>query len=50
MSNVMKTSLITFIYLLKRLGHNTILVYNFQAWVISGILSAMQGLEFLCLK
>lgn len=38
-----------YIYLPKRLGHK-ILVFNFQAWDISDIVSAMQRLEFPCLK
>ena len=38
------------IYLPERLGHNKILVYNFQTWDISDIVSSMQGLEFHCFK
>lgn len=39
-----------YIYLPKRLEHNTILVYNFQDWDISDIASAMEELEFPCFK
>lgn len=47
--NTAYVDILDYIYLPKRLGHK-ILVFNFQAWDISDIVSAMQRLEFPCLK